>query len=117
MGVGLKFHCYRRMHVTPKRRSLFANRNATHGFDDSWFPCISDSYGEKSDIRINKDQFSKIVHGNRPVGEIVLGACVWYPWNDDDGKLYIEILQKLIPIPFHRIGVTKLILVLATMGY
>ena len=59
-------------------------------FDDSWFPCISDSYGEKSDIRINKDQFSKIVHGNRPVGEIVLGACVWYPWNDDDGKLYIE---------------------------
>lgn len=62
-------------------------------FDDSWFPCISDSYGEKSDIRINKDQFSKIVHGNRPVGEIVLGACVWYPWNDDDGKLYIEIAK------------------------
>lgn len=30
---------------------------------------------------------------------------------------YILRPQKLIPIPFHRIGVTKLILVLATMGY
>lgn len=33
-------------------------------------------------------------------------------WNED-----ILRPQKLIPIPFHRIGVTKLILVLATMGY
>ena len=104
------------MLVTPKRRSLFANRNATHGFDDSWFPCISDSYGEKSDIRINKDQFSKIVHGNRPVGEIVLGACVWYPWNDDDGKLYIET-AKIDTNTLSPYRSDKLILVLATMRY
>ena len=62
-------------------------------FDDSWFPYISDSYGEKTDNRITRDQFSKIVHGNCPVEEVVLGGCIWYPWNGDDGKLYIEIAK------------------------
>lgn len=59
-------------------------------FDNSWFPYISDSYSETSNVQINKDQLSKIVHGNCPADEVVLGGCVWYPWNGDDGKLYIE---------------------------
>lgn len=55
--------------------------------------------------------------------EYVIFQCSKYNTIDDvvvgykDGGHEILRPQKLIPIPFHRIGVTKLILVLATMGY
>ncbi len=65
--------------------------------DEEWFPIISDSqqyYGD-SDHKPTTEQFDEIARKNLIDGEIVLAACIWYPWSHKNGIIFLETSKIL----------------------
>jgi hypothetical protein len=63
-------------------------------YDDEWFqPFHSSSKSSREPQTIDKSRLSQIVHKNCGTHEKVVGACIWYPWDHDDGVLYYEIAK------------------------
>ncbi len=60
-------------------------------YDDEWFqPFHSSSKSSREPQTIEKSRLSQIVNKNCGSHEKVVGACIWYPWDHDDGALYYE---------------------------
>jgi len=63
-------------------------------YDDEWFQSVhSSSKISGQSLTIDKTRLSQIVHKNCNSHEKVVGACVWYPWDHDDGAHYYEIAK------------------------
>jgi len=63
-------------------------------YDEEWFQDFhSSSNSSGQSIVMDKMNLSHIVHKNCGANEKVLAACVWFPWDYDDGALYYEIAK------------------------
>lgn len=60
-------------------------------FDETWFPRILNEYGQIEDQGLSDEQMATVVQGNVAEDEIVLAACLWYPWRHKAGKRYCEV--------------------------
>ncbi len=61
----------------------------TMTFDHEWFPEVV--VRDNSDgVGLSCEQLQEIAHHNIENGEVVLAACLWYPWGHSDGAIYIE---------------------------
>ncbi len=58
-------------------------------FDREWFPEVIVS-NNSDGIGLSCEQLQEIAHHNIENGEVVLAACLWYPWGNSDGAIYIE---------------------------
>lgn len=60
-------------------------------YDEEWFPIVNTTkYIPNHEQLIDKKQFSVIVNKNVCTNEIMLSACIWYPWGHNDGSIYRE---------------------------
>lgn len=59
-------------------------------FDDTWFPNISNEYNQEDNGGLSNEQMAIIVQSNIAESEIMLAACLWYPWGHKKGKKYCE---------------------------
>ena len=58
-------------------------------YDEKWFPNVPDDYKNKQKgSRLNDDELAKIAKGNLNENEMMLAACIWYPWNSKEGVIY-----------------------------
>lgn len=62
-------------------------------FDETWFPCILNEYGQEESQGLSDEQMAAIVQGNVGEDEIVLAACLWFPWRHKAGKRYCEVAK------------------------
>lgn len=62
-------------------------------FDESWFPNVSNEYGREKTIGLSDEKMSAVIHRNVSKGNVVLGACLWYPWGNRKGKQYCEVVK------------------------
>lgn len=63
-------------------------------YDEEWFPDVPwKSHGdvEKGGLRI--EELHDVVYKNIKSSEILLAACIWYPWNYKDGCIFYELTQ------------------------
>lgn len=63
-------------------------------YDEEWFPDIPHRYHEdgKKD-GLSSEKLHDIVHKNIQSSEMLLAACIWYPWNYKDGCIFYELAQ------------------------
>lgn len=74
--------------------SFMVTEMPTVVYDDEWFPQVHSSTNTNgSSQAISKARLSQIVHKNCNASEKVVGACMWYPWDHDDGVMYYEIAK------------------------
>lgn len=57
-------------------------------YDEDWFSSFDGTFKT-----IDTTQLSEMIHRNCADDEIVLGACVWYPLEHDDGIIYCEVAE------------------------
>ena len=57
-------------------------------FEDDWFQSISDEYGQERTNELSDEQMAAIALGGVSEDEIILAACLWYPWKHKEGKRY-----------------------------
>ncbi len=58
-------------------------------YDDKWFPVLQDEYRNKNQSsRLSEQELTNIANGHLHENEIMLAACIWYPWNSKEGVIY-----------------------------
>ena len=57
-------------------------------FEDDWLQSISDEYGQERTNELSDEQMAAIALGGVSEDEIILAACLWYPWKHKEGKRY-----------------------------
>lgn len=60
-------------------------------FDETWFPSDLSEYGQEQNCGLSDEQMASVAQGNVAEDEVVLAACLWYPWGHKGGKKYCEV--------------------------
>ena len=71
-------------------------------FDDEWFPNVNATHDGKSSPELSTSDLHNIAHSHVGEDEIVLAACLWYPWGYREGTIYTEVSKIDIPIKMER---------------
>lgn len=62
-------------------------------YDEGWFPDTPHrSYDDVKKDGLSNEKLHDIAHKNIKSSEMLLAACVWYPWNYSDGCIFYELL-------------------------
>ena len=63
-------------------------------YDKEWFPNIARKFhGEVEKDGLDRKKLHDIVHKNIKFSEMLLAACIWYPWDYKDGCIFCESAQ------------------------
>ncbi len=62
-------------------------------FDETWFPNVLSDYSQEKNTGLSDEQLSSVIRANTTEDEMVLAACLWYPWGYKGGKKYCEVYK------------------------
>lgn len=63
-------------------------------YDEEWFSDIPRrTHGDVEKNRLSNEELHDIVYKNIKSSEVLLAACIWYPWNYKDGNIFCELAQ------------------------
>lgn len=84
---------FRKARLLPMEDPFILTEMPTMTFDGEWFLTDETSYGCKKEIELTIKQLHDISHDHIRDNEIVLAACLWYPYGYDDGAIYTKTTQ------------------------
>lgn len=63
-------------------------------YDEEWFPDIPRrSHGDVEKDRLDKKKLHDVAQKNIKGSEMLLAACIWYPWDHKEGCIFCESAQ------------------------
>ncbi len=71
-------------------------------FDPEWFPDVTVSHDGNRNPNLTITDLRSIAHSQIDESEVVLAACLWYPWGYREGTIFIEYSKIDFPIKMQR---------------
>lgn len=89
-------------HLLPLEDPFLLTEMPRMVFEGSWFPGIDVTHDGKPNPELTESDLHTIVHSCVSEDEVVLAACLWYPWGYREGVIYTESTKIDWPIKMRR---------------